>query len=69
MKEYTFEELGFFTEKQIKKIKEKMEGKTFMNFKVLCSNYAGNCILIIATDYKASKTKIKNFFLNAALTA
>lgn len=48
-------------------INKKMEGKTFMNFEVAYSNFAGNCTLIIKTDYEAEPQKIKNFFLYFAL--
>lgn len=67
MKEYVFEELGYFTEKGIERIKNVMEGKTFMNFHISCSNQAGNCILIVSTDSAGSQEEIKNFFLNCAL--
>ena len=69
MREYAFEELGYFTESACKKIKEKMQGKTFMNFDITYSNFAGNCILIIRTDYKEDPQEIKNFFLNCALSS
>ena len=69
MRKYAFEELGYFTESACKKIKEKMQGKTFMNFDITYSNFAGNCILIICTDYKEDPQEIKNFFLNCALSS
>lgn len=67
MREYVFEELGYFTESTCKRIKAAMDGKTFMNFEVCWSNFAGNCTLIIKTDYEETEQKIKNFFLNVAL--
>ena len=67
MKEYSFRELGFFGEQTLQKIKEKMDGTTYMNFSVSWSNCAGNCNLIVATDYDAPEQEIKNFFLNCAL--
>lgn len=68
MKEYTFEELGYFTETACEKIKEKMQGKTYMNFEIAYINCAGNCTLIIKTDYEVEPQEIKNFFLNCALS-
>lgn len=68
MKEYNFNELGYFTESACKKIKEALDGKTYMNFKVSYSNMHSNCTLIIATDYDATEEEIKSFFLNAALS-
>lgn len=67
MKEYIFEELGYFAESQCKRIKAALDGKTFMNFEVKWSNCAGNCTLIICTNYEGTEREIKNFFLNMAL--
>ena len=67
MKEYVFNELGYFTESDCKRIAAAMNGTTFMNFVVTWSNCAGNCTLIVETDHEASEQEIKNFFLSAAL--
>lgn len=67
MREYTFTELGYFTESECMAIKECLQGKTYMNFDIAWSSYAGNCTLIIKTAYEDSETEIKNFFLNCAL--
>ena len=67
MKEYTFAELGSFTDSQISGIKKAMQGKTFMNFDIASSNNAGNRTLIVKTDYEADGRAIKNFFLGIAL--
>lgn len=69
MKEYLFTELGFFTKDSCERIKKAMDGRTFMNFKVEYSNCAGNCTLIICTDYEETEENIKNFFLHCALEA
>lgn len=42
MKEYVFDELGYFSKQTCEKIKKAMDGRTFMNFKVEYSNCAGN---------------------------
>lgn len=42
---------GYFTESQAKKLKEKMQGKSYLNFSVEYSNENGNCTLIVSTDY------------------
>lgn len=68
MKEYVFDELGFFTKDNCKRIKKAMDGRTFMNFKISWSNCAGNCTLIVATDYNDTEEHIKQFFLFAALS-
>lgn len=67
VKEYSFPELGYFSAGQIHQIAAVMSGKTYMNFKVGGANHAGNCTLIVMTDYAATKDAIKNFFLHAAL--
>lgn len=67
MKEYTFSELGYFTASSIAGIKKAMQGKTYMNFDITASNYAGNHTLIIRTDYDASEAEIKAMFLSVAL--
>lgn len=42
---------GYFTEDQANKIRERMQGKTYLNFNVDYSNQNGNCKLIVSTDY------------------
>jgi len=67
MREYCFEELGYFTAGDIHRIAAKLNGKTFMRFKVGYSSCAGNCTLIVYTDYEAPEAEIKAMFLHAAL--
>lgn len=67
VKEYTFEELGYFAERECKAIKEQLQGYSYMNFDITWSNCAGNCTLIVRTDYEDSEKEIKNFFLHCAL--
>lgn len=68
MKEYIFEELGYFTANQCEKIKQAIDGKTFMNFHVGFSNWAGNCTLIACTDYNDTEENIKSFFLHCLIS-
>ena len=68
MKEYVFSELGYFCEGECQAIKEQLQGTTFMNFDICWSSHAGNCTLIVKTDYEAEPEKIKNFFLHCALS-
>lgn len=68
MKEYIFEELGYFTASDCQKIKKAMDGKTYMNFTVEYSSQAGNCTLICKTDYEESEENIKNFFLHCLIS-
>lgn len=69
MKQVTFSELGYFTEKQINAIKDELDGVSYMSFNVTYSNYAGNRTLIVSTDYEADEEEIKNMFLHCALSA
>lgn len=47
MAEIILDRLGNYTEQDCKNIKKMMDGKTFYDFKVSWSNYAGNCKLIL----------------------
>ena len=67
IREYAFPELGYFSEPICEKIKKAMDDKTFMNFRVSWSNRAGNCTLMICTDYEDTEENIKSFFLHVAL--
>lgn len=74
-REFTLSELGYFSEKDCEAIRGKCEG-TFMNILVSWSNYAGNCTLIISSDYfpddvpyETSEKEVKRMFLHHALTA
>ena len=69
MNEIILTDLGYFMEPTAKKIKELMQNRSFMNFQVSYSNYAGNCTLIVRTDYEAREEKIKSFFLHCLITA
>ena len=67
MKEYSFDELGYFTASQVHKLAAVMTGKTYMGFNVGYNNRAGNCTIIIMTDYEADEKEIKTMFLHTAL--
>lgn len=67
MREYTFEELGYFSERECEAIKEQLQGYSYMNFDIAWSNCAGNCTLIVRTSYEDTEKEIKNFFLHCAL--
>lgn len=68
MKEYTFEELGYFCESDCKAIKEIMDGQTYMKFVVSWYNKDPNCVLMISTDYDDEPQNIKNFFIWCVLS-
>ena len=67
MKEYYFEELGFFTRSACEKIKDCLQGYSYMNFDISWSDCAGNCTLIVRTNYDDTEENIKNFFFHCAL--
>lgn len=68
MKEYIFEELGYFTKNEIEAIKKVMDGKTYMQFEVTHSNSVVNCILIVRTHEDVTEEELKNMFLASALS-
>ena len=68
MREYVFEELGYFLETECNAIKDALQGKSYMKFDISWSNVCGNCTLIVSTDYEDEPQNIKNFFLNLALS-
>lgn len=75
IREFAFTELGYFTESDCEAIRQKCEG-TFMNIKVSWSNCAGNCTLIICSDYfpesvtyEAAEKEVKRMFLHHALSS
>ena len=41
MKEYVFEELGYFTESQCKAIKKCLQGESMMDFDITWSSFVG----------------------------
>ena len=61
-KEIHLTELGYFSRRDCEALKESMEGETFMEFHISWSSIAGNCTLIISTDYDSTEEKIKEFF-------
>lgn len=74
IREYSLSELGYFSAIDCEAIKAKCEG-TFMNIEVHWSNFAGNCTLIIVSDYgvedmtfSESEKAVKSMFLHKALT-
>lgn len=75
MKEYALTELGYFTESECKALKQKLDGKTIMNFTISWSSFAGNCTLILKTDYEDKENyqdaeeDIKNSFMHYVLSA
>ena len=68
MREYVFDELGFFSPDTCERIKAAMDNRTYMDFRVSWSNHAGNCTLMICTDFEVTEEQINSFFLYAALT-
>ena len=69
MEIYLGNELGNLVEQDCKSIKAIMEDETYYKFKVSWSNYAGNCQLIVKTDYPAeNEDEFKGMFLHAYFT-
>lgn len=63
MKEYPLVEFGYFTEEQCRVLAKALNGGTYMHFEVSYSNYAGNCTLIVKTNYDTEREKIVGLFM------
>lgn len=69
MEIYLGNELGNLCVDDCKSIKTIMDDATFYKFKVSWSNYAGNCQLIVSTDYPAgNEDEAKRMFISAYFT-
>lgn len=67
--QHVFQELGYFSQQECKAIKERLQGQSFYNFDIGWSNQAGNCILIVSTEWeKTSEKELKDSFLWLALS-
>ena len=69
MQQVVFNELGYFTERQIEAIKDELDMASYMSFNVSSSNCSGNRTLIVSTNYEADEEEIKNMFLHCALSS
>lgn len=55
---------SYYTEKQCKKVKEKLQGKSFFNFDISYSNNASNCNLIVKSDITGyTPEELKEMFI------
>lgn len=60
---------GYFTKDICEKLKEKLSGKTYMQFEISYSNYCGNCNLCVSTRRpRTSKRELKEHFIYYALS-
>ena len=60
---------GYFTKDIFEKLKEKLSGKTYMQFEISYSNYCGNCNLCVSTRRpRTSKRELKEHFIYYALS-
>lgn len=60
---------GYFLESQCLKIKEKMQGKSFLNFDIAYSNQAGNCKLIVRSkNSNYSEIELKEMFIYCCIS-
>lgn len=68
MKEIVLNELGYFSERECKAIKEEMQGKTLLDFDISWSKCGvANCILIVRTDEDVEEEEMKDKFMGACL--
>ena len=65
MEVYLGNEFGNLVQQDCVAIKEIMDGESYYRFNVSWSNYAGNCRLIVKTDYpEANEDEIRKMFLH-----
>lgn len=64
---YAFHELGYFSEQAVKRIADRMNGKSWMDIRVTSSNEAGNHTLIVGTKEDVSQEELRELFLHMAL--
>ena len=58
---------GYFSKKQCERIKEQMQGKTYMNFNIEYGGMAGNNQIIITSNEDISDKELKKMFIHYAL--
>ena len=69
MEIYLGNELGNLSEQDCKAIKSIMDGMSYYRFNVSWSNYAGNCQLIVETDYpETDGNAVRKMFLHCLST-
>jgi len=60
---YTSIEIGMMSKEQGEKIKEKLEGKTYMNFRILVCPSGGSFEVFAETNYDGKKDDILGAFI------
>jgi hypothetical protein len=69
MREYSFTEFGYLSARDCEAIATALNGKSFMNFQVKYSNWAGNCTLIVEADAdNYTEEEVKSMFMYVAMT-
>jgi hypothetical protein len=56
--------LGFMSEQAAERVRDALEGKTFMNFEVTCAVAPGGPLVSISTEYDESPVEILAFAMN-----
>lgn len=54
---------GYFSRNQCENIKQKLEGKTFMNFHIEYSGFAGNYTITVTSDIEESDKELSEMFI------
>lgn len=61
---------GYFSKKQCENIKQKLEGKTYMNFHIEYGGYAHNNIIIVtSSNENYNNEELKEMFIYCSLTS
>jgi hypothetical protein len=61
---------GYFSTKDCQRIKEKLQGKTYMNFNIQYGGIAGNNeIIVTSNNENYNDSELKEMFIHCALTS
>jgi len=60
---YTNIEIGNFGKEKASIIKEKIHGKSYMNFQVICAPIGGEYHVSVETTYEANREEIQGFLM------
>ena len=67
--EHVFTELGYLRDTDVKAIKERLQGRSYMHFDIRYSSYAGNYTLVVGTSRPdTTEEELAHMFLAVAMT-
>ena len=58
---------GYYSKSEAETVKEKLEGKSYMRFKIEISNYIGNYTILVHTDCDVTEEELSGMFIFALI--